>query len=363
MCGSEFMAWTFDSKVENKSNLSLEKLYFKLKEQGLQVELEKNMISDHKLFDIYLMEDENLFLITVTNPCLTITRIEQNNEKTMINEELLTEWSSIVIKVMNIVHAKFAVTVIEGLQFSRHFNFPLDKLYQIYYQQIDDIFPVISTLISKETNKKLDLKSFKKLIEKVTTFQMALSGIYCNSFLYVKENHYITSTFVDLILDSKIKENDENIGLWHLRFESKNEKILDLIHAVKDNPLITFIEILDDNGRHIKRLDLTKLPPIKQIDRIVLGHYISSFKYKYGDKIKNIDSNLRATILSILLNEGERLDNDYIQLLKIMGKTLDPIEFEVIFEEHGSTPIYKGKWDFEMFKKDILPKMEWDKEK
>ncbi|MBU2634479.1 MAG: hypothetical protein KJ674_04510 [Nanoarchaeota archaeon] len=154
---------------------------------------------------------------------------------------------------------------------------------------------------------------------------------------------------------------------WYLRFESENERILDLIKALKKENLLDFIELIDKYGKIRRKIKFEELPPLKKINNIKLGNCISSFVYGPGVKKEEfskepeyINPNTRSTTLYII-GASKGLDKKFLKILKIMGNTLNPSKFKAIDVMSGPDPFYKGNWNFEFFKEKILPKIEYEK--
>lgn len=132
---------------------------------------------------------------------------------------------------------------------------------------------------------------------------------------------------------------------WYLRFKSENRKITNLFNKLKKNKLIGFIKI---EG---KEANLAEVKTINHVDQINIGWYLSSYI--------NLDKKRTTTVYVIGARKG--IHKDVLKIIKIAGETLDPIEVSIIYEPEGPEPVYKGKWDFNFFKKEILPKIEWEK--
>lgn len=145
---------------------------------------------------------------------------------------------------------------------------------------------------------------------------------------------------------------------WYLRYKSKNENLSRFIKALEKSNLLEFMELHDRYGKNRRRINFEDLPPINEINHIDLGLYVYSFVY--GSEVKGVQPNTRCTTISII-GADEGLDKEILEIIRIAGETLKPYEFIVVCEEEGPTPIYKGKWDFKIFKKEILPQIEFRK--
>lgn len=150
---------------------------------------------------------------------------------------------------------------------------------------------------------------------------------------------------------------------WNLYFESENKKIFDVIKALKKNKLLEFIELSDKYGKNRIKINFKDLPPIEKIDHIDLGGHISSFLYK---GVKGVKPNRRDVAVYFFIesyvNNG-KISNNILNIIKVIGESLKPVKFKLICDEIGPKPVYEGEWDFERFKKNILPEIEFNTKK
>ena len=154
---------------------------------------------------------------------------------------------------------------------------------------------------------------------------------------------------------------------WYLKFKSEENAVVVLFRALVNHKInISFIRTDKDYfSSRQKIVDIAKANNIpvkyeenKMIQLGITGHVDFDYGICYSSLYP--DGTRNTTISIIGADKG--LSQEKLKEVKIIGEALNPSEFEVICEESGPEPVYKGPWNFQMFKKEILPKIKFEKD-
>jgi hypothetical protein len=201
------MSCTYDVKMYNEGNLTLDEIEKELKKRGFRfVEIKyKDRLDVENLLDIIYIKEENILLLSGAWGSLNDYKRPINWDKVIVNKAVINLWIKITTAMMEIVNTKVAVNTIEALQFSHFFDVDLNKFYGVFYKNVKDIIPIIKKSIEKFLGKKINMNETLKILEKATTIKKKVRGINCRFFLLSKPPRRYLLNKIEEILKKRVK--------------------------------------------------------------------------------------------------------------------------------------------------------------
>ena len=141
---------------------------------------------------------------------------------------------------------------------------------------------------------------------------------------------------------------------WYIYFKSERSTLNHFLKELNKNGHLDFVKI---NNKEVR---CEKLPALANIERVDIDR--NTYSFLYTKEVKNVKKGTRCTTISIV-GADYGLDANTLKTIEIAGRTLKPFEVQIVCEEKGPQPIYKGMWDFGKFKKLFLKEIEFNKKR